>query len=394
MKIRSRWIVIAVGVLAIGGIAGMTLVGSPVEVDTAIVSRTGLSMLVSEDGHTRVRNRYVVTAPATGLLARIELTAGDDVEEGTVLATLFAAPSAPRNADVADAEISAAEAQRDQAAAQVQELETALAQAVQQADRTQRLADTSSVSTAALERAQLAVVSAQRQLDAGRAAVRAAEANLAALRAALLGVDYITLSDRGVEVTAPAIGKVLRILEGDQRVVTAGTPLIEIGDTTELEVVVAVLSEDAVRIRNGFPVQITEWGGEGTLDARVIRVEPDAFSQTSALGVQEQRVNIIASLIDPPAELGSGYRVQANIVIWSDEEAVTVPTSALFQRMGEWHVFAIVEGRASLTQVEIGHRSAQNAQVLGGLPDGSRVIVFPSEEIADGVDVAPSGDAA
>ena len=224
--------------------------------------------------------------------------------------------------------------------------------------------------------------------DAARAAVAAAAADVQAMRAALSGSD-----PRGqgptVAVTAPSAGRVLRVLEESERVVPAGTPLLEIGGASGLEVVVDVLSSDAVRISSGDPVLVNEWGGDRTLHGRVRLVEPAAFTEISALGVEEQRVNIIVDLVDMPAELGAGFRVEAAVVVWEGSDVATVPTSAVFQRDGGWRLFVVEEGRARLREVQLGQRSADAAEVLGGVQPGEEVIVFPSADIHDGVRVSP-----
>jgi HlyD family secretion protein len=177
------------------------------------------------------------------------------------------------------------------------------------------------------------------------------------------------------------------VVEKNERIVQAGAPLIEIGNVASLEVVVDVLSEDAVRISEGDAARIEEWGGDGVLGGEVRMIEPDAFTEVSALGVEEQRVNVIVALDDAPAGLGAGYGVKASIVVWSGDDVLTVPTSALFRRRGAWQVFAVRDGVAELREVAIGHRSVEKAEVLSGLSEGETVILFPTDQIEDGVKV-------
>jgi HlyD family secretion protein len=214
---------------------------------------------------------------------------------------------------------------------------------------------------------------------------------VAAARAALLDADPAGSTGRAVAlVRAPVGGRVLRVHEPSERIVAAGTPLVQLGDAGGLEVVVDVLSTDAVRIQPGAPMRLVEWGGEGAIAARVRLVEPSGFTKVSTLGVEEQRVNVIGDLLDPPAVLGDGYRVEARIVTWAADDVLRVPNSALFRTGGGWSLFVEQEGRARLREVRVGHRGASEAEVLDGLAEGEQVILFPSEQIRDGVRVRPS----
>jgi HlyD family secretion protein len=380
----------------IAGVAGVVLIvvllatsDSAVEVETARVQRDSLRVAVIEEGRTRLRDRFVVAAPIAGRVARIVLEEGDRVTVGAVIARIAAAPEDPRTIGVASAQASAAEARRREATAQVREAEGQVAQAEREAARSRALADAGAISAAAAERTELAAATARRQLDAARAALRAAEAELAAARAALAGSAPGAPTGQEVVVRAPSAGRVLRVLETSARVVPAGTPLVEIGDARGLEVVVDVLSQDAVQISPGERVIIDEWGGDRPLEGRVRIVEPNAFTEVSALGVEEQRVNVIVDLVQIPPALGAGYGVEAQIITWAGERVLIVPTSALFQRDGVWQVFVVERGKAVLRPVEIGHRSAEAAEVVRGLRESEEVIVFPSDEIAPGSPVRP-----
>jgi HlyD family secretion protein len=190
-----------------------------------------------------------------------------------------------------------------------------------------------------------------------------------------------------VPVEAPSAGRVLRVPDESERVVAAGTPLIEIGDAAGMEAVADVLSEDAVRIHPGDPMLIVEWGGDRPLHGRVRVVEPDAFTKVSSLGVEEQRVHVVGDLLDPPPTLGAGYRIVAEVVTWEGRGVLSVPTGALFQRDGAWRLFVVEDGRAALRTVRIGHRGTERAEVLQGLRAGDRVVMFPSDRVRDGVRV-------
>ena len=380
---------IAAGVAALLLVVIVATSGSAIEVETARVAQDTLRVGVAEEGQTRVRERYVIASPVAGRLGRILLSEGDSVDAGALVARLFPSPEDARNLGVTRARLEAAEARRREVAARVEEAEAQARQAEREAERGQALARDSIFSQQELEQAELAAASARQRLEAARSTLRAAEADEAAARAALTGASPQGTGGEAVAVRTPSAGRVLRVLERSERVVQAGTPLVEIGDAEGLEVVVDVLSEDAVRIEPGDAVRISNWGGDRTLHGRVRLVEPDAFTEVSALGVEEQRVNIVADLFDPPPALGSGYRVEAYIVTWTGEGVLTVPTSALFQQDGAWHVFAIEDGKAVLRRVQIGHRSAEAAEVVEGLDEGEDVILFPSDQIQEGTDVQP-----
>jgi HlyD family secretion protein len=192
-----------------------------------------------------------------------------------------------------------------------------------------------------------------------------------------------------IEVFAPTAGRVLRVYEESARVVVVGTPLLEIGDPRDLEIVIDVLSADAVRIHPGGEMRLEAWGGDEALRARVRRVEPSGFTKLSALGVEEQRVNVIADFVDPPGTLGDGYRLEARIVVWSSDEVLRAPASAIFRREGDWHVFAAADGRARLRRVEIGHRGPDAVEIRSGLEAGDRLVLHPTDRVEDGVRIEP-----
>ena len=384
---RKRWVLIAGVVIAVVAVFSLATCGSGVQVDVVAVQRDTLRVTVAEEGVTRVRDRFVIAAPVTGRLQRIRLDEGQGVSAGEVVARISTAPDDPRTRDVTRAQLDAAEARRRQMEAEVEQALAQAAQAEREAERRAELAEAGALSREEMEHAQLQATTARRRAEAAGAALRAAEADVAAMRASLQGGE--DASGPVVGVSAPASGKVLRILERSERVVPAGTPLLEVGDAEGLEVVADVLSADAVRIRPGSEVSVVEWGGERPLTGRVRLVEPAAFTEVSALGVEEQRVNVIVDLLESPPELGANYRVEAEIVVWQGQNVLTVPTSALFQRDGGWHLFAVEDDRAELRSVEVGHRGADAAEVLSGVEEGETVIVFPSADVADGVRVTP-----
>lgn len=387
MTTRARWILGGLAVVAALVAAALTLPDATIDVETAAVARATITVTVDDEGRTRVRDRYVVAAPVGGRLARIAINEGDRVADGDLLARIYPTPADPRAVEVARGQLAAAEARRLEAAAQVENARAYEEQTGRDLERVEKLTAAGALSQDAIEQARLAATSAGRQLEVRRAALRAAEAEVAAARAALIGVNPDASDGAAVAVRAPTAGRILRVLQQSARVVQAGTPLVEIGDAAGLEVVVDVLSEDAVQIKPGHPVLIEQWGGETALRGQVRLLEPEAFTKVSALGVEEQRVNVVADLFDPPASLGAGYRLEARIITWTGDNVLSVPTSALFQRDGTWAVFVVQDGLAVRRTIRLGRRSPEVAEVLEGLTEGDLVILYPSALIEDGVRV-------
>ena len=349
-------------------------------VDTAAVERGALRVTVDEEGETRVRDRFVVSAPVSGRVLRIELEPGDAVQRGkTVIATFR--PGDPTLLDArarAEAEAAVKAAQAAHARAR-----SAAALARSELERHQKLAQEAIVSREILD---------LKENEARTAALAAAgaEHELAIARARLLSTG--TGGSEPIEIRSPIDGVVLKRLRESEAVVPAGERLLELGDPGKLEIVADFLSSDAVRIGAGDPVVIERWGGERDLSGRVRRVEPSGFMKISALGVEEQRVNVIIDLADPLEawkRLGDGYRVEVRVIVWQTENALKVPTSALFRRQEQWATFVIEGGRAQLRMVEVGERNGLEAEVRSGLRAGETVIVHPADSLADGGRVAP-----
>lgn len=386
MKRSTRWIVGGVAAVALAAVWTMNG-GSAVTVEVAEARLDTLSVTVEEEGRTRARELFTVAAPVTGRLSRPVVEEGDRVERGTVVATLAPAPDDPRVQAALEAQITAAEARVDQAGADVGDAERHLAQARREAERRRPLVEMGALSRETLERFEEAVEQAAARLEAARAAHVAARAELTRARAQRLGSAAEGTGDRTVAVRAPVSGTVLRVLEESERVVGAGTPLVEMADPGGLQVVVDVLTEEAVHVAPGSALRVTGWGGDATLSGSVLYVEPAAFTEVSTLGVEEQRVNVVGVLDDPPAALGVGYRVDVAIVVWQGRDVLTVPTSALFRRDGRWHLFAVVAGRAELRAVEVGRQGTGRVEVTGGLEAGTPVVLYPADGVADGVRV-------
>lgn len=391
MQKRARWIIIGLVLLTVLYIIRTSMSDAGIEVETTRIHRDTLRVTVTEEGQTRLQDRYVVTAPITGRLARIDLREGDKVQEGTPLARIYPLPAGSRDMAIAQARLDAAEARKSEVMARLDEARAQLEQTERELARRHTLVQDSILSQEEFERGQLAATSAQRQLDAAKASLEAIEAETAAARATLAGASPQTLNGKPVSVPAPSAGRVLRVMQENETIIQAGTPLLAIGNANQLEVVVDVLSEDAVQIQPGNAVTLSSWGGP-PLHGRVRLVEPDAFTKVSALGVEEQRVNVIVDVPAAPPSLGSGYRVEASIVTWMGTDVLTVPTNALFQQDGSWHVFAVENGEAVRRAIRIGHRSAEAAEVLGGLQAGDEVILYPTDEVQDGVTVKSGED--
>lgn len=389
MKLRRKHLVwIALGVAAVAIIA-VAMRPRSLPVETARAARGALETTVDADGRTRVRERYVVTAPVAGRLERIVLVEGDSVRVGDVVARLQPLPLDAPAAVQARSRLDAASALAREATARQRLAGAALVQRRRDLARAQRLGEAGGVAPRVVEDAALAERQAAEDARAASERVRAAVADVRQAEAALFAVAG---QGRGtVVVRAPAAGRVLRIPERSERVLAAGTPLVELGDPATLEVVVDVLSSDGAEIRPGDPVRLTRWAGEAApaLAGRVRYVEPAAFTKVSALGVDEQRVNVIVDVPAAPPSLGDGFRVDASIVTWAAPSVLTVPTNALVRQGGGWSTFVVRDGRAARRQVRVGHLGATAAEVLGGLAAGDEVIVFPSDQVADGGRVAP-----
>jgi len=364
-------------------------------VETAGVARGPLAVTVEEEGRTRVRDRYVLYAPVAGYLRRIDLDVGDAVSSGSVLATLD--PLRPATLDQrsraeAEARVAAARAGLAQRESEAREAAAEADLAASEFTRAETLLAAKLVSRSQYDQAR-----SRRQASAAasRAATAAIDVGRYELDAALALLRYTasgkpTEKLEAVPVRSPVTGRVLAIHQESAGVVAAGQPLLDVGDPAQLEVMVEVLSRDAVRISPGARVLFERWGGDGPLEGVVRTVEPTGFTKVSALGVEEQRVRVISDLSSAPEawhRLGDGYRVEAKFIVWSTDDALTVPSSALFRRDGGWAAFVVAGGRAREKAVTPGHSSGLFTEVLGGLSDGETVVVHPGDAIEDGVRV-------
>lgn len=381
MKLGRRGVVWSGVALAAAMLLVYALRPIPVPVEVAAAGRGPLRVTIDEEGRTRVRDRYVVVAPVAGRVARISLDEGAVVTRGMAVAQLSAAPLDPRAREEAAARLRGAEDAERAATAGVSQARAALDQAARNRARAESLFAKNLLSVEQREVTALAETTAVRQVEAADFRAQAAAHDVEVARAALTaGAGDV------VRLLSPVRGRVLRIPEKSERVVAAGTTLVELGDPSRLEIVVDLLSEDAVKVKPGDRVLIEGWGGDRPLEAHVRMVEPSGFTKVSALGVEEQRVNVVADLDATPPQLGDGYRVETRVVQW-EGDAVKVPASALYQEGDQWRVFVVENGRARPRVVRIGHRNPDEAEVLDGLGVGERVIRQPTDKISDGARV-------
>lgn len=376
--------------LVLAAVTVWALRPSPVEVEMATVDRGALRVTVNEEGMTRLLDRYRITAPVAGRVLRIALSEGDRVQAGQVVARIASPPLDPRTGSTARARVGSAEAALRQAVAALEHARSLSEQADRELPRRRTLAAQGAISPEALEQAEVLAVTRRRELEAADAAVRAAEAELAAARAALMDATPAGASSV-VEVRSPVAGRVLRVPEASERAVSAGEPLVDVGDTEAMEVVAEVLSTEAVRIRPGMRMLIEDWGGAQVLRGQVTGVEPEAFTKVSALGVEEQRVRVTGELPAVPPGLGSGYRVEARFVVWEADSVLRVPAGALFRSGEAWQAFVVQDGRARRREVSVGERGEDHAQVLGGLRPGEQVVLYPSHRVEEDVRVRERG---
>lgn len=384
MKARVRKIIYGVIlVLAAAGVVYLFL-PAPVDVDIAPVATGPMMVTVDEDGETRAHDRFVVSAPVAGRVSRIELHEGDAVKQRQVVAQVWPLPLSARERDEQIARIASSQALKKEADQQVRRAQTEAEQALRERKRVAQLVKDGFVSPQVAEKAIVAEITASDALDAARFRARAAAAELRAAQAAKLAIDAKPGSRAAVKLESPVSGKVLRIPERSERVVAAGEPLLIVGDAEDLEIVIDFLSTEAVKIKPGMPVLIEGWGGDEPLQAKVRIVEPYAFTKVSALGVEEQRVNVIADFVGSHAELADAYRIEARVVIWQADNVLKVPASALFRSQNGWAAFLLEDRRARIRTVETGRRTAFDVEVLGGLQAGDHVILHPSNDISDG----------
>lgn len=396
MQARGKiGILVTVALVAAGLVYGF--MPRAVPVDVAEVTRAPLAVTVEEEGKTRVRERYVVSAPVAGFVRRSTLKAGDAVAAGQVIAVIEPARSValdPRARLQAQAQVNAAQAALAAAQENARAAAAAAELAQQERARAESLRQSNFISAQALDSARTNETRARAVEAAAQHAVRVTRFDLETARAALASTAQLKNGGAAsrIEVRAPVAAHVLRLVHESEGAVAAGQPLLEIGDPASLEVEVEVLSTHAVKIAPGSKVILDRWGGAEAVAGTVRVVEPSGFTKISALGVEEQRVRVIVDFAAPReawARLGDGYRVEARFVLWEADDVLQLPTSALFRQGEGWAVFAIDGGRARMTPVEIGQRAGLTTQVLSGIDAGARVVSHPDEAIRDGGRVKP-----
>jgi HlyD family secretion protein len=392
-----RWLLghkkLIAAVLVVAGIVAAAMWPEAIEVDFAKVTKGALQVTLDEDGETRVRDRFVVSAPVSGRLQRVELEPGDRVLHGKTIVARLAPAAAPlldpRTRSELDAGVDAARAAVGQAQAERDRAAAALARARTTLTRQQELMKAGAISADDLEAAQTGLRTAEEASRAAEFTVTRTQSELDAARARLAP----TSSSRAtVDVVAPVDGVVLKRVRESETVVPVGDPILEIGDPSRLEIVADFLSTDAVRIVPGSAVLVEQWGGSQALNARVRRIEPSGFMKVSALGVEEQRVNVIIDLVDPPAAvraLGDGYRVEVRVIVWREDNVLKVPVGTLFRRGEGWAVFRVEDGIARLQPVRLGERNDLEGQILEGLSEGQTLVLHPPDTLKDGSRVKP-----
>jgi len=395
----SRNVLIVAAIAAVSATIVLTMMPKPAEVDLAAITRGDLTVTIDEEGRTRVRETYVVSTPVAGQLLRVQAHPGDLVKQSeTVVARMR--PTNPavldsRSREQASAAVDAADAALRVAQANLNAALASEELANSDFERTRTLFESGIESQAALDRAKSAMQSGRANRETAEAAIAMRQAELANARANLLGREDIGLataigatSGDEIPLYSPIDGLILRVMQESATTLPAGAPIMEIGDVaSDLEVVVDLISSDAVQVSVGDPVILRDWGGPNTLHGEVLRIDPFGITKYSALGVEEQRVRVEIALLSPfdeRAGLGHGYRLEAGIIIWQASDVLMVPSSALFREQGEWSVFVDQDGTAQLTNVEIGQSDGISTQVINGLSEGAMVVLYPSAAIEDG----------
>lgn len=380
--------------LALAAGASLLVRPDPLEVEVAAVVRAPLAQQVIDDGKARIREKYTVSAPVAGTLARIDWHEGDVIEPNVVLARLLPLASPlldPASRKAAEQRLASTMDAAEQAKASVARAQALFEQSQVDFARNEALAKQGSLATAELDRSSVDAHTRAADLSSAKFAASVAEHEIAEARAALARFRPGVANSEQFEITSPVHGTVLHVLHKSEGVVNAGTALLEVGDPQALELVADVLSQDAVAIRSGMPARVVHWGGVQALKAKVRRVEPAAFTKLSALGVDEQRVNVLLDLDDPPdawRSLGDGFAVELEITIWSRPDVIQVPTSALFRDGAAWAVFVVDGERAKTRHVEPGHRGPLETEIVSGLNAGEVAIIHPGAAVHDGARVA------
>jgi HlyD family secretion protein len=383
---RKRSILVGLG-SALGLVIWVVLRPTPVIVETAKTARGSMRVTVDEDGETRAHDRFVIAAPISGRMLRVDLNEGDSVRENEVVARIEPLPLSQQQREEVLAHVETAEASKRQADARVVHAREDYEQTKRDLRRAEQLSRSDLIPKQALEQIRSAEFTSAQELEAAKFSAQAAAAEIKVARAGLVGIEENGPAQKIVSLRAPVAGRILRVVEKSERVVQSGAPVIVLGDPHKIEIVTDVLTTDAVQIKPGASVLLEGWGGDHPLRAKVRLIEPAGFTKVSALGVEEKRVNVIADFVDSPDGLGDGYRVETSIVTWENADVLKVPGSAAFREREGWSVFVIENGKARHRPVQIGHRNQTEVEILGGLTAGELVILHPSNQLSDGVRV-------
>lgn len=394
---RRNLVLVAVFVVLTAGLVAWALVPAPVVVEMSSVTRGAFEQTVDEQAKTRIRDHYVVSSPLAGELDRIALREGDDVAASSVIARLH--PALPTLLDTRTEQelrrrVEAAQAAKERADTRVKQAQVGLEQSRLELGRSRKLAESKMVAQAKLESDELAFQMSEREVDSALADAHVAQHDIDIATAAVARAREA--GGRATEpewpLRAPIAGRVLRVHQKSGGTVVVGTPLIELGDPANLEVLVELLTTEASQVVPGAVVRLDNWGGPVPLTGRVRRIEPWGFTKISALGVEEQRVNVLVDIVTDHSQwssLGEGYRLDAHIRVYERSDALRVPTGALFRSGPQWSVFAVAAGgRARQTIVTVGRRNATFAEVLDGLKEGDRIVLYPGDMVREGVRLA------
>ena len=379
MKFSKTQRITAISGLVVVAILLFVMRPSPLQVDAESIRKGELTVTLDGEGMTRVRDSFTVASPVNGRVERITLEEGDFVQKNSVVARVTPPPLNTREFEEAEARSRSAEAVLEAARASERQVQVDLDQAARKYNRYKNLYGKGAVAAETFEEVKTAWQVLQKQHQASLLNVESARYDFEAA----LSVIGQSGSGNTVNVFAPDSGRVLRVFEKSERVVSAGTPLVEMGNPEDIELVIDVLSSDAVKVEPDMRVQVEEWGGGTVLSGVVRTVEPAAFTKISALGIEEKRVNIIVDLEEPESRLGDNYRIQAKIILWQGEGVLQVPVSSIFRGDQGWNVFVIRNGKAVRQPITIGKRGTYYAEVLDGLEEGDVVVIHPTNDLED-----------
>lgn len=381
-------ILLGVGVVAVIALIVIVLRPEPLAVELAQMQTGPMQVTVEDEGETRSHDRFVISAPVSGRLLRLDLHAGDHLAENELVAQIAPLPLSLRERDELTARVTLAESLQREAAQLALSAEQDLAQALREQQRVRTLHQQGFMAAQAMERAGQLASTASIAAEAARFRLKAAAAEV---RVARSGLGSASPGHRGdlalVQVRSPMAGQILRLHEESERVLPAGTPILTLGDVNKMELVIELLSSEAVKVKPGMPVLVEGWGGDQALRATVRLIEPYAVTKVSALGIEEKRTNVIADFVGPSGPLGDGYRITARIVVWQNPQVLKAPVSALFRCDASWCAYVVDQGVARRRVVEIGQRNQLEAQVLSGLAAGQAVIRYPANTVRDGTRV-------